>query len=585
MSFNTYYADELSFLREMGQAFARTYPRLAPFLAEPGSDPDVERLLEGFAFLSGRLRQKLDDELPEVTHELMGLLWPHYLRPVPAMSLLRFESIPDRVTTSQHIPRGTEVDAEPLEGTRCRFRTCYDVTLHPLTLQALSVRQVGPTAQLTLRFACHPRTTLAAMPMDTLRLYFHGDLFVSQALYVWFCHYLESISVRTAADLPAASAPPPKVRPVGFTEEESLLPYPPNAFVGYRLLQEYFTLPRKFLFVDVTGLAPHLARLERADGFELACTFSRPLETSVHLTEDHIALHCTPIVNLFSQPADPIRLDHRQVEYLVRPAEYAPEHCEINTIDHVVGWVQGQGTPHVYQPFLSFDRAVIDDDRQAIYYRTRLKPAVLGTGTDRYIAFVTPADTRAVPEPETIALRLTCSNRHLPEQLRIGDIALHTSTSPAFARFHNITPVTPSVLPPLDGGLPWQLIANMALHYSSLTSLPTLRRLLSTYNFQQRYDLHSAREHALRMEGLVAIRTTAIERLLKGSPIRGVQIDLEVHGSKFTSEGDLYLFTAILHEFFALYATINSFHTFIVHNVERGDTYPWPAKIGQQPLL
>ncbi|MDU3889721.1 MAG: type VI secretion system baseplate subunit TssF, partial [Serratia liquefaciens] len=42
---------------------------------------DVERLLEGFAFLTGRLRQKLDDELPELSHSLMHLLWPNYMRP------------------------------------------------------------------------------------------------------------------------------------------------------------------------------------------------------------------------------------------------------------------------------------------------------------------------------------------------------------------------------------------------------------------------------------------------------------------------------------------------------------------------
>ncbi|HEX9593485.1 MAG TPA: type VI secretion system baseplate subunit TssF, partial [bacterium] len=86
--FNKYYQDELAFLREMGEEFAAAHPQVAHMLAAHGTDPDVERLLEGFAFLTGRIRQKLDDELPEITHTLMGLLWPHYLRPIPAMSVV-----------------------------------------------------------------------------------------------------------------------------------------------------------------------------------------------------------------------------------------------------------------------------------------------------------------------------------------------------------------------------------------------------------------------------------------------------------------------------------------------------------------
>ena len=56
--FNKYYQDELTYLRELGKEFAAAYPAIAPLLAERGADPDVERLLEGVAFLTGRIRQK-----------------------------------------------------------------------------------------------------------------------------------------------------------------------------------------------------------------------------------------------------------------------------------------------------------------------------------------------------------------------------------------------------------------------------------------------------------------------------------------------------------------------------------------------
>src|SRR5262249_18676828 len=78
--FNKYYQDELAYLRELGREFAQAYPQLAPMLADRGGDPDVERLLEGTAFLTARVREKLDDELPEAIHAIAELIFPQLVR-------------------------------------------------------------------------------------------------------------------------------------------------------------------------------------------------------------------------------------------------------------------------------------------------------------------------------------------------------------------------------------------------------------------------------------------------------------------------------------------------------------------------
>jgi type VI secretion system protein ImpG len=588
VSFNKYYQDELIFLREMGVEFARAYPRLAPFLAGEGSDPDVERLLEGFAFLSGRIRQKLDDELPELTHALITLLWPHFLRPLPAMSMLQFQPIPHIVSEKKRIPRGIEVASVPVEGTPCRFCTCYDVEMYPLTLEQVEVHRTSAASTLRLAFALNPGVAVDSLQLDSLRLYLHSEpFFVAQSLYLWLHRYLARITVQPVGERRPGqrlTLPPTALRPVGFADQEGLLPYPPNAFVGYRLLQEYFTLPQKFLFVEITGLAP-IARLEIKDRFEIICEFSHPLEEQMRLTTDNVRLYCTPVVNLFPKDADPIRLEHNKVEYHVRPSGRNLTHFEIYALDRVIGWVQGSSEQRVYQPFLSFDHRVTEDDRRTVYYRTRLVPAVIGQGADTYIAFVSPGDEQAFPPTETVSIELTCTNRDLPEKLRVGDIAMPTGNSPEFARFRNILPITPSVLPPLDRGLHWQLLSNLSLNYMSLAHVEALRLILSTYNFQAYYDRQAARAHALRMEGLTSIRYTPRDGLLKGSPIRGLRINMDMQESKFAGEGDMYLLASVLNEFFSLYTTINSFHELVVRNVDRGEEYRWPARIGQQQLL
>ncbi len=583
MSFNKYFQDELSFLRDLGREFSEANPQLAPFLGDQSHDPDVERLLEGFAFLAGRMRQKLDDDLPELTHSLVSLLWPHYLRPVPSMSILEFEPIANALSGPMRVPRGVEVDSAPVEGTVCRFQTAYAVDLHPMALTAVDLQQTPRGSRLELGFALHAGMTLDRLGLDRLRLHLHGDAQVAKTLYLWLCRYLERVTV-TCGDN-RFSLTPDQVRPVGFDEAEGLLPYPSNAFVAYRLLQEYFALEEKFLFLDVAGL-DRLAEHGMSDRFELAFELSRAVPEEIRPRQENIRLHCTPIVNLFKREADPIRVDHTKAEYRIRPSGKDPAHYEIYSVDAVEGWAQGTGKRQVYRAFESFEHAPQDgDDDRAVYYRTRLRPGVVGTGSETYVAFVTAGDGRAVPPTETVSLQLTCTNRNLAGQLRAGEIAQPTGSSPEFAKFRNIIRASPSYAPPLDMGLHWRLVSNMALNYVSLARVEALRVVLSAYDFPAMVDRKAERESRLRLEGLAEVRTEPIDLLHRGLPVRGLRTHLVLRESKFAGEGDMYLFASVLNEFLSLFASINSFHQLEVNGAEHGEVYRWPAKSGQQILL
>ncbi len=588
MSFNKHFQDELAYLRELGREFANANPKLAPFLADSGNDPDVERLLEGFAFLSGRIRQKLDDELPELTHSLISLLWPHYLRPIPAMSVLQFEPVPSAISGPALIPRGVEVDSIPVEGTPCRFRTCSDVRIAPISVSKASMEKTPGGAVLRLGFALQPGSSFERVELDTVRLHLHGDPVLTKILYLWLFRYLERVRVRlgggTAGDDKAFILSADQVRPVGFADDEGLLPYPPSAFSAYRLLQEYFVLPEKFLFLDIGGLGPLTAH-KMADHFELAFEFSRAPEEQVRPKAENFRLHCTPIVNLFRRDADPIRVDQTKSEYRIRPAGKEPSHFELYSIDQVEGWVQGTGKRRLYRPFESFEHGTGANGEGAVFYRSRVRPAVVGRGLETYISFVSAGDTLTIPPTEMISMQTTCTNRSLPEKLRAGDIATPTGSSPEFAKFRNLFPPRPSVAPPLDSGLHWQLIANMSLNYVSLLRVEALRTVLSAYDFQARYDRKAERESQLRLEGIVGLETKPVDLLRRGLPVRGLRTNMEMRESNFAGEGDMYLFATVLNEFLSLFASINSFHELIVTGLEHGETYRWPAKSGQQLVL
>src|SRR5918911_985920 len=134
-----YYERELVFLRQMGADFAKKYPKIASRLlidADKCEDPHVERMIEAFAFLAGRVHLKIDDEFPEITESLLNVLYPHYLAPIPSMSIAQFalDSQQGKLTTGYDIERGTVLYSRSVQATPCRFRTCYPVTLWPLEI-------------------------------------------------------------------------------------------------------------------------------------------------------------------------------------------------------------------------------------------------------------------------------------------------------------------------------------------------------------------------------------------------------------------------------------------------------------------
>lgn len=592
MSFNHYYQSELAELRQLGARFAERNPALAPFLGQGGQDPDVERLLEGFAFLTGRLRQKLDDELPELTHSLLNLLWPHYLRPLPSCAILEFDPL-SAPGAALEVPRGTEVESRPLDEVSCRFRTCFAADILPLRVAEVGFAPQGDGARLTLRLEV--TGTLAALDLRQLPLHLAGDRTLSQDLYLALLHNLAGLSLvpvdgegQSLVDeqgrervLPLAAD---QVQPLGFGEEEALLPYPPNAFRGYRHLQEYFAFPEKFLFVTVQGLAalqglPDEVR-RQARGLELRFEIKRIARQPRLPGRDNLRLHCVPVVNLFRHDALPIRLDGKRDEYPLFPAGHGREHLGVFAVERVTGWQPGGLGHRDYLPFESFAHDLsFGGQGGRPHYSVRQRSALLHGGIDTYLAFGDPGNDR-----DTLSIELTCTNQNLPQRLRAGDLCLPTENTPGGLGFRNLAAPTASHAPVLSGDRLWQLVSNLSLNYLSLTDVAALRTVLASYDLPRQHDRQAERVSRQRLAALQAISHRPVDRLYRGLPIRGIATQLVMDASGFRSEGELYLFASVLNEFFALYASLNSFHQLSVRSLQ-GEVYLWTPRMGQQPLI
>ncbi|MGH7578939.1 MAG: type VI secretion system baseplate subunit TssF [Gemmatimonadales bacterium] len=606
-----YYERELTFLRRMGAEFAGRYPKVASRLQlEPDKceDPHTERLLEGFAFLAARVHLKIDDDFPEITESFLNVIYPHYVRPLPAMSLVEFQLDPEqgKLTTGYRIPRDTLMYSRPVGGVPCKFKSCYDTTLWPLVVSAAQwqtpdrlsppVKDLEASAALRLEFQCLPELTFEKLELSSLRLHLSGDANLVFTLYELLCNNCLRIvardptpgSKRKPVLLPASA-----LRPVGFAEDEGILPYPGRSFLAYRLLQEYFTFPEKFLFLDLFGFDEIRAAGfgERVEFIVLVSPFERAdrrplLEGGVSART--IRLGCTPIVNLFPQTSEPVLLDQRRHEYQVVADARRRLTTEIFSVDEVVGVTAGSPEPVRFEPFYSYRHGVERNKRQTFWYARR-RPVGWRSdgGTDVYLSFVDLSNRIVQPGLDAVTARLTCYNGDLPSRLPFGnengDFELQGG-GPIRKTVALVKP-TDVVQPPLGKPQLWRMISQLSLNYLSVVEggREALQELLRLHNLAE--TIAGERQ----IEGIREVRSAPHHSRVVGEYgvtfARGRRIEIEFDETEFAGSG-LYLFASVLERFLGLYASVNSFCVLAARSQQRKSLLrEWAPRAGWKPLI
>ncbi|MCO7634771.1 type VI secretion system baseplate subunit TssF [Pseudomonas guariconensis] len=588
MSLKDRFSEELRYLRELGTDFAKDNPQLARFLGKDSSDPDVERLLEGFAFLTAKLRLKLEDDLPELTHPMLQLLWPNYLRPLPSATIIQFTPLEQSLSQSHSVPKGSRLFSHPVDGIACEYRTCTEVKLYPFAICGADATQTLDSSIVRLELNPLVERPLNTLGCDSLDIHLSGEDRCARTLYLWLSHYLEHISVTIDGEvrrLPASSVAFP-----GFSPDEALLPYPPNVFDGYRILQEYFVFPQRFHFFSLTGLG-RLWPDQSSQNVCIAFHFTRQLPDSIRVGKDDFSLFCTPAVNLFKHSAEPIDLSGHDAQVQLKPSGKPSHAYEIFSVDQVISTrTTADGSPgeplRAFRPFESFAHEIEHvQGRTTLYYQCQIENSLRGDGVIHRIAFVRADESAYIGELETASIDLTCTNRDLPLALGIGDISVITEVTPPLASYRNICRPTRPYRPVLDGQLQWVLISNLSLNYLSLLSAEPLKALIGAYDFAALHDIQQARATRKRLNGISEVRTEPLDWLIKGLPIRGLRTRLKLDQDAFLCEGDLYLFSCVLSRFFALYASINAFHQLEVINTTNNEHYTWPLLTGKQPVI
>jgi type VI secretion system protein ImpG len=608
-----YYNGELLFIREMAKEFAARYPAAAGrLLLEPGRsvDPHVERLIEAFALLTGRIRAKLDDEFPELTDALLGVLYPHYLNPVPSLALVQFDldQVRAKPPKGHLVPAGSMLQTQRVGDVPCKYRTAYPVTLWPVTLTDAKLQPppwpagtAAPpraVAALRLRFEAPPDVPFGKTSLDRLRLYLHGDNALIATLYELIFNHTLQVAFRfpdVKGSAPVVMSPGECLFPVGFERDEGLLPFPRQSFLGYRLLSEFFAFPNKFQFVDLGGWEK-LRAAGVGRQVEVVLFFNRTLNRLEQMVDaGFFRLGCTPAINLFEHTCEPIPLTQLKYEYKVVPDVAQPVGYEVYSIESVTA-ASSEGDRH-YRPFYSFRHGGSREQRQAFWYSSRRESLrEKDRGTDVYLNLVDMAFDPHTPADSVLIVRALCSNRDLPLKLpRVGEeVRFETTFAAPLARVRCLRNPTTPMRPPLRHGAYWRLLSHLNLNHLSLADaaegLPALHEILRLYDYSDpNIDSQLAGVNRQLIEGIVSLTSRRVVGRTGGPTssgfCRGVEVTLEFDEEKYVGTS-IYLFAAVLERFLGLYVSLNSF-TQLVARTQQGeiDLKKWPPRAGEQPLL
>jgi type VI secretion system protein ImpG len=614
-----YYERELVFIRQLSQEFAKEYPAAAGrLLLEPNrsADPHIERLIESFALLAGRIHLKLDDEFPELTDALLSVLYPHFLEPVPSLAILQFDLDASRgqLPNGFQIPKGSKLRTQPVNDLPLKFQTCFPTTLWPVRL--LSAKLQPPpfppalndfspprcAAALRLQFECQSQMRFAELNMQSLRIYLEDDPQVRPVLYELLLNNVMRIVVRPVEPemTPRPIELPTKdtIRPVGFERDEGLLPYSTRSFVGYRLLTELFAFPSKFAFVDLGGW--HEVR-QRDFGKKVEVVIflnrtSRNLEQGIDVST--FQLGCTPIVNLFEQTAEPISITQTKHEYHVTPDVAHQRSMEVYSIETVTSTDPTTATTTEYQPFYSLRHGQDPEQKQAFWYATRRRTTSQNDkGEEVYLNLVDLDFNPRMPAETTLVVRTLCTNRDLPNELQMAGETLHFELEAAgpLAGMRAIRSPTASLRAPHRRRAHWRLLSHLSLNHLSITDpvegKQALQEILRLYDFSdfEAGQQQMAAVNRKLIEGIESVSSRRVVGRVPGSTAsgfcRGIEVTIELDDQKYVGTG-AFLFASVLERFLGLYSSINSFSQLVARTTQaEGLLKKWPPRAGDQQLL
>ncbi len=569
-----YYQESLDHLRTLGTRFAKAHPTIAPLLNSQSADPDVERLLEGTAFLCGLIEERLDQNFPEIIYSLLEIVAPELLLTIPSQTLVQF-SPAAQMQGVQIAKLGAEVHSRPVDGVPCPFTLMQDTHILPITASQTQFEGLAEQKGI-LRWQCSSTAPVHSWIGQKLSLYVNAPFPAASLWHKYLLHNCARVEViidNQPFFLPKSA--------INF----SLPPLSPfnsihaNRLTDFAYLRDYFTFPEKYLFVHLHQVHSGIKSTSSGNSMEIRFHLQNLPESMPKATEQLLLCNIAPAMNVFRHAATPFPITHTKQDYALTPEEDTKKTLSIYQVEKVIGVLRG-GQTREYKPFSSYQW---HNQKELAYSLRRTKPILTGR-YEHYLGFIYNSQEE-ISEDETLTAQLLCYQHQLPAHLLTGDIHVATDSSPAMASFKNIIKPTMPTPAPDNPHLLWQLFSHVHTNLLPLSSAEALKECLLLYSPHEHSDATLHILNRKRVESITNFQCIAEERLHKGRLLRGQKLLLTVNSDGFASVGEVSLFGIILEQIFLHYAPINTYISLQIHDTVTGENFLWAPKLGSKVLL
>jgi type VI secretion system protein ImpG len=568
MSFENIYNSELNRLSELGKEFASVNPSIASYLSGQSGDPDVERLMQGFAFLTSMVRQKMNDDVPEIVNNISELIGVNLIKPSPATTVLNLE-MQGKNQDGFLVPQGTVFSSKRIEGVSCPFTVSWDCAIQPIVLTSAKIQPNAGGSRLTLSFDLEG-ISIVQWGGNSLSLYLAGSY--PDACTILMALRKKLIGAYISEPNDESTKAPIELNFIGLEVDRPLNACDQNIATHLRWLREFQYFPERAFFFNIENInqwgnnSPHKT-------FDIVMDFSVPLADLPKINEEQFQCNVVPATNLFECYSEPIELTHLKENYLISPMGYSNVEAHVYDVISVTGRIQGESQEKIY----SSNASVNAEDNNFLY---QISPAEsFNKGVIDYRLRVLMNEETDYLKRETLSLKILCTNGNLPNQLRVGDINLRSENSPEKIVVTNIINPISSTRMSIGEDALFKITAHARFGTRPFESKEALKGFLGLYLPDGGKDVARINAAERRIEGISSLLIEDDYRISRGNMIRGAKITIVLNYDNFSGVGDLALFGEMLANFNSAVVSLNSYVTLIIKDEVSGELLEWPYLI------
>ncbi len=589
--FLDYYQENLQHLRELGGEFASQFPKVASRLdlsRLETTDPFVERLLEGTAFLAARVEQKFDDGYPKFIQSLLQRFSPFMLAPIPAVGVISLgKSVQSDNNLSVACGKAFKVNI-PGQNREVSFSSVFSQDLLNGSLKdaRFSLSLIDELDEGILKSGEFKSGLIldfnAALGKDFNKL----SLFVNLP-YESVSLLKEALQGNLAAVFLKSGdktvlLDKSDVKTTLFDEEENIFAKVSGILSGPNLMQLYFAYPFLLNFLTVTNL--NAAAETGNAGFSLIFALKKSFPLNKVISKDSFLLNTLAVCNLFHRRSDRVSLKNRH-EYLVDVDRSENINYEIYRLNYLEIFDSNNKTAAIARPFYSFNQDLNAGDGTVFFdevRRFRLKGMYKNRSsyrkTEVFVSLSGGAYKDSIEKLSEFSADLWCTNADLPFFISQDQIFKSGTDALEGRLVYKLTkPKNPIVMRGnMDDftRLSYVLMNVQALfHQDEKVALNVVQHLIKAFSFD---DQNEEQANFVQAVTKITVEKKVFRFVQRGCVYyeNGYELSLILDEKKLTGIGE-YAYGEIIIKMLRKFSPINLLITYKLYGLEKGLIRVW----------